>query len=160
MESDLEHLTASEQKVAWRIPNHPHDVLDLTTRDLSSWSGSTQAAATHLCRSLKGDGFSGLKVFLTADLFRKEHQGAEINGDAPFENHLQSFAGIAFHVIAAQLTLRIGAATSVLASLVASNALVLRLANQDADRAVRFLTATNAAVWSRQSPTVVGEGQL
>ncbi len=96
IESNLDMLTASEAKIARWILHHPESVLNLTVRDLAREAHSSQAAVIRLCRTLKIDGFSTLKVLLTADLVRQERRQsteyAEINPSASFDAQLQSFA--------------------------------------------------------------------
>ena len=96
IESNLSVLTESEAKVARWILDHAQAVLDLTVRDLAQESKSSQAAVIRLCRTLQIDGYSTLKVLITADLVRQERRPMsdypEINPGATLESHLQSFA--------------------------------------------------------------------
>lgn len=62
------------------------------------------------------------------------------------KNELAEHADIVFHVTAAEPTPRVGATTSVLASLVIGDALMLWLANQDLARTLHRLKATEEAI--------------
>lgn len=96
IESSLDLLTESEAKVARWILEHPEEVLALTVRDLAKEAASSQAAVIRLCRTLKIDGYSTLKVLLTADLVRNERRSdaeyPEMDPTASFDSQLQSFA--------------------------------------------------------------------
>ncbi|WP_338055279.1 MurR/RpiR family transcriptional regulator [Sulfobacillus harzensis] len=96
IESNLDLLTGSEAKIAQWILENPETVLRLTVRDLARESNSSQAAVIRLLRTLKIDGYSTLKVLLTADLVRQEQRSSpeytEINPGASFDSQLQSFA--------------------------------------------------------------------
>lgn len=96
IESNLDLLAESEAKIARFILNHPESVLQLTVRDLAREAHSSQAAVIRLCRTLQINGYSQLKVLLTADLVRNERQPAseyvELNPATTFDMQLQSFA--------------------------------------------------------------------
>ncbi len=96
IESNLDLLTGSESKIAQWILENPESVLHLTVRDLARESHSSQAAVIRLLRTLKIDGYSTLKVLLTADLVRQEQRSSpeytEINPSTSFDHQLQSFA--------------------------------------------------------------------
>lgn len=96
IESSLDLLTLSEAKVARWILEHPEDVLQLTVRELASQANASQAAVIRLCRTLKIEGYSTLKVLLTADLVRQERPSLleypEINPNATFDSQLQMLA--------------------------------------------------------------------
>lgn len=94
--SSLDLLSESEAKIARWVLDHPENVLKLTVRELAKEAASSQAAVIRLCRTLKIDGYSTLKVLLTADLVRNERQSSsgypEIDPHESFDAQLQSFA--------------------------------------------------------------------
>lgn len=98
IEDNLDALSSSEKKVAQWILEHPHEVLTMTVREVAHHAQSSQAAVTRCCHTLQVGGFGQLKVLLTADLVREEHQNtlsyAEIDPDSPFEKQLQSLLGL------------------------------------------------------------------
>lgn len=107
IESNLIALTESEAKVARWILAHAPDVLNLTVRDLAKEADTSQAAVTRLCHTLQIEGYSTLKVLLTADLVRKERrlisQYPEINPQTTLEAQLQSLARACEHSISGTL---------------------------------------------------------
>ncbi len=66
------------------------------------------------------------------------------------KNQLLDLADLAVNLNAIEPEPRIGATTSVLAGLVAADALLLYMANQDPERAVRVLSTTNQAILPHQ----------
>lgn len=96
--------------------------------------------------------FSGTTkdVLEVGELARR--QGAYLCAITQFhtKNALSRLADLTFHVSASEPSPRIGATTSVLASLLIGDALMLWLANQDATRAIRHLKATEEAVASHR----------
>ncbi|MCL5115549.1 MAG: MurR/RpiR family transcriptional regulator [Firmicutes bacterium] len=96
LESNLDLLAASEAKVGRWILDHPQDVLSLTVRGLAERAQSSQAAVIRLCHSLQVDGFSALKVLLTADLVRHETHSLrdypELNPAAGFNTLIGAFS--------------------------------------------------------------------
>ncbi len=107
IESNLSALTHSEAKVARWILEHASDVLNLTVRDLAKEADTSQAAVSRLCRTLQIDGYSTLKVLITADLVRKERrpssQYPEINPQTTLEAQLQTLARACEHSITGTL---------------------------------------------------------
>lgn len=97
LETNLHLLRDSEAKIARWILDHPEAVLHLTVRDLAREAKASQAAVIRLCHTLQIDGYSTLKVWLTADLVRLERRSsmseyAELNPGASFPAQLQGFA--------------------------------------------------------------------
>ncbi|MCY0899586.1 MAG: MurR/RpiR family transcriptional regulator [Firmicutes bacterium] len=77
-----------------------------------------------------------------------KQRGALLVGMTQFrpKNQLADYADIVFYVSAVEPTPRVGASTSVIASLVVSDALMLWLANRDPNRTLEYLKATEEAV--------------
>ncbi|MCY0879052.1 MAG: MurR/RpiR family transcriptional regulator [Firmicutes bacterium] len=96
IEANLDELAESEAKVARWILAQPENVLTLTIRDLAKEAKTSQAAVVRLCRTLKIDSYNTLKVLLTADLVRHEHESPfgyeELNPATSFSAQLQSFS--------------------------------------------------------------------
>lgn len=91
-----ETLPESEAKIARWILDNPRQALEMTVRDLSLASDSSQAAVIRLCKSLEVDGFQQLKVLLTADVVREEmgddgKRFSEISPHTPFTQLLHNF---------------------------------------------------------------------
>ncbi|QNG59228.1 MurR/RpiR family transcriptional regulator [Bacillus sp. PAMC26568] len=71
----LNKLPQSEQKLADYILQHPHEVVDSTVSELSTSAQTSGAAVIRLCKSLGLKGFQDLKMRIAGDLMKSVEQG-------------------------------------------------------------------------------------
>lgn len=62
------HLPGSEKKVAEYILNNTSEVINLSAQELAKKAGSSPAAIIRFCRSIEVNGFTDLKLLLSANL--------------------------------------------------------------------------------------------
>ena len=75
-------LPASEEKIASFILQDPKNILSMTIHELAREAGASSAAVVRLCKSLGVDGFSRLKIQLSAELTNQIPQGfLEVEAD-------------------------------------------------------------------------------
>ncbi|MGX7245212.1 MurR/RpiR family transcriptional regulator [Enterococcus quebecensis] len=68
IQDHLKHLPGSEQKVAEYILENTGEVINLSAQELAKKAGSSPAAIIRLCRSIEVNGFTELKLLLSANL--------------------------------------------------------------------------------------------
>ncbi|MFY0759548.1 MurR/RpiR family transcriptional regulator [Metabacillus dongyingensis] len=71
----LNKLPQSEQKLADYILQHPHEVVNSTVSELSTSAETSGAAVVRLCKSLGLKGFQDLKMRIAGDLMKSVEQG-------------------------------------------------------------------------------------
>nr|WP_180349963.1 MurR/RpiR family transcriptional regulator [Bacillus sp. D386] len=71
----VEHLPASERKIAEYILENPYEVVNCKVNELAEKTSSSGAAVIRLCKSLGLNGFQDLKVRIAGDLGRPEEPG-------------------------------------------------------------------------------------
>ncbi|MRX53179.1 SIS domain-containing protein [Bacillus idriensis] len=71
----LNKLPQSEQKLAEYILKHPHEVVNSTVSELSTSAKTSGAAVVRLCKSLGLKGFQDLKMRIAGDLMKSVEQG-------------------------------------------------------------------------------------
>ncbi|MDQ0860630.1 MurR/RpiR family transcriptional regulator [Bacillus sp. V2I10] len=71
----LNKLPQSEQKLADYILQHPHEVVNSTVSELSTSAKTSGAAVVRLCKSLGLKGFQDLKMRIAGDLMKSVEQG-------------------------------------------------------------------------------------
>ncbi|TDL80311.1 MurR/RpiR family transcriptional regulator [Peribacillus frigoritolerans] len=71
----LNKLPQSEQKLADYILQHPHEVVNSTVSELSTSAKTSGAAVIRLCKSLGLKGFQDLKMRIAGDLMKSVEQG-------------------------------------------------------------------------------------
>jgi DNA-binding MurR/RpiR family transcriptional regulator len=71
----LNKLPQSEQKLAEYILQHPHEVVNSTVSELSTSAKTSGAAVVRLCKSLGLKGFQDLKMRIAGDLMKSVEQG-------------------------------------------------------------------------------------
>ncbi|MDR0136874.1 MurR/RpiR family transcriptional regulator [Metabacillus idriensis] len=71
----LNKLPQSEQKLADYILKHPHEVVNSTVSELSTSAKTSGAAVVRLCKSLGLKGFQDLKMRIAGDLMKSVEQG-------------------------------------------------------------------------------------
>lgn len=71
----VEHLPASERKIAEYILEYPYEVVNCKVNELAEKTNSSGAAVIRLCKSLGLNGFQDLKVRIAGDLGKPEEPG-------------------------------------------------------------------------------------
>ncbi|MEH6938770.1 MurR/RpiR family transcriptional regulator [Bacillus sp. JJ664] len=71
----MNKLPQSEQKLAEYILQHPHEVVNSTVSELSTSAKTSGAAVIRLCKSLGIKGFQDLKMRIAGDLMKTVEQG-------------------------------------------------------------------------------------
>lgn len=94
LSSTLPSLANSEARIARWILENPHQLVDLTVKDLALLTGSSQAAVIRLCKSMQVQGYQGLKVAIVADIAREDQPAGnrfvEIDPAASLSRSIQS----------------------------------------------------------------------
>lgn len=88
IESTLPFLSTTEQKLAKYILENPKKILSMSTKELASHSGVSEATLIRFTRKLDIDGYSNFKLNLSADLAPSPTSTIPINmnpNDTPIE---------------------------------------------------------------------------
>lgn len=68
IEEKMPSLPKSEKKIAETILKYPKEVMKMNTTELAKKASSSSAAIIRFCRSIQVDGFTQLKILLSANL--------------------------------------------------------------------------------------------
>lgn len=79
-------LSKAETKVADYILNHSREVINMTASDLAQAAGSSPASVIRLTKSLDIEGFTALKILLTADITKNQALPQDYSDITPNES--------------------------------------------------------------------------
>lgn len=79
-------LSKAETKVADYILNHSREVINMTASELAQAAGSSPASVIRLTKSLDIEGFTALKILLTADITKNQALPQDYSDITPNES--------------------------------------------------------------------------
>jgi len=90
IKSQMEAFTPSEHAVAEYVLEYPDKVMEMTTKQLASSCGSSEAAIIRFCKRIGINSFSGLKIELAKTSWIEEPENPEVNTLLHFEDSLET----------------------------------------------------------------------
>jgi DNA-binding MurR/RpiR family transcriptional regulator len=95
-----EHLPLSEKKIAEYILAHTAEVISLNAQELARKAGSSPAAIIRFCHSMHVNGFTDLKLLLSANLGQMtQEMYTEVEQDESITDIKKKLQARVFHVI-------------------------------------------------------------